>query len=384
MHASSSTRPLPRVDALTPEQLRSLDAVRERWAAVRIGQADGDRAAAEAGVKSAYSVAGLAPPSEIVWCGGPVELARAWEDARSNLAIGANVRVAVVESVRERTSASVLPCLSAHVSALIRDAVRSPIADTAGAAVVDIVGQRSRDLRPPLRTRLLGAWQHLTRMRRPLGRGLGFARAGISPHELGWLAPYEFVCNSFGLQREANLLEGLRLVAANTGWMLPHEHVCWLSARHSILGIDARGRLHSATGPALAYRDGWSLHAWKGVEIRKEAIERPETVTVARINMEPNSVVRRCLIEIMTPQRFIAAGGAERIEQDEAGVLWRKAWWAGDAWAAVEVVDGTPGPDGYRKHYFLQVPPEVHSARAAVAWSYGVSEQQYAKLALRT
>ena len=45
--------------------------------------------------------------------------------------------------------------------------------------------------------------------------------------------------------------------------------------------------------------------------------------------------------------------------------------------AAVEVVNGTAEPDGTRKHYFLQVPPTVRSAREAVAWTYGLTEQRY-------
>jgi hypothetical protein len=86
----------------------------------------------------------------------------------------------------------------------------------------------------------------------------------------------------------------------------------------------------------------------------------------------------------MTPERFISEGGAARVAEDDTGVLWRKIWWMQDAWAAVEVIDGTPGPDGSRRHYFLQVPPHVRTARKAVAWTYGMSEGAYAHLTRRT
>ena len=70
------------------------------------------------------------------------------------------------------------------------------------------------------------------------------------------------------------------------------------------------------------------------------------------------------MIEMLTPARFIAEGGAYRVSQDETGVLWRQRWrW--EAWAAVEVVNGTPEPDGTHKHYFLQVPANMRSAREA-------------------
>ena len=63
------------------------------------------------------------------------------------------------------------------------------------------------------------------------------------------------------------------------------------------------------------------------------------------------------MIEIMTPQRYVALGGAVRVAEDETGILWRKTWLASDAWAAVEVINATPEPDGTQKHFFLQVPP---------------------------
>ena len=94
------------------------------------------------------------------------------------------------------------------------------------------------------------------------------------------------------------------------------------------------------------------------------------------IEAEHDPQIRRCMIDIMTPQRFIEQSGAYRVAQDESGTLWRQRWrW--DAWAAVEVVNGTPEPDGTYKHYFLQVPPTVRTPREAVAWTYGLSERHY-------
>ena len=97
----------------------------------------------------------------------------------------------------------------------------------------------------------------------------------------------------------------------------------------------------AADGPAVGYPDGWSAYAWKGVLVPRWMIERPELVTVRTIGAAQDPQIRRCMIEILTPERFIAQGGAYRIAQDETGVLWRQRWrW--EAWAAVEVINGTP------------------------------------------
>jgi hypothetical protein len=48
----------------------------DRWARVRMSCEPAGRPAAEEGIRHAYAAAGLAPPDRIVWCGGPMEIAR--------------------------------------------------------------------------------------------------------------------------------------------------------------------------------------------------------------------------------------------------------------------------------------------------------------------
>jgi hypothetical protein len=73
---------------------------------------------------------------------------------------------------------------------------------------------------------------------------------------------------------------------------------------------------------------------------------------------------------------------------DETGVLWGMTWQHRgvtlDRWSAVEVIDGTIGPNGERRRCVLPVPANLRSAREAVAWAYGSSDQYDAGLQLRT
>ena len=43
----------------------------------------------------------------------------------------------------------------------------------------------------------------------------------------------------------------------------------------------------------------------------------------------------------------------------------------------VEVQNSTPEPDGSVRTYFLRVPPGMASARAAVAWTFGLDGASY-------
>ena len=373
-----------RIEHLTLRQTSLLQQYRDRWSSIRLATSPVDRAAAEAGVHLAYANAGLDPPVRIVWCGGPIELARSWDDVRRSSAIGASVRAAIGERMRNRSIAAIRGSLGPAVWTRVFGGVRSTTADAVSAAVSQAVLRGARGQRPRVATRLARVLTALMQLRSPNRSWPSFERSGLGQDDLDWLGPYEFLHDVLGLEQETGFLRGLWRLAANAGWVLPHEHVCWLSERPHTLQFDARGRLHSATGPALAYQDGWKVHAWKGVEVPADIIEDAESVTISRIDREADAFVRRCMIEIMTPQRFLANGGASFVTQDETGILWRKTWWNGDTWAAVEVVNGTPEPDGTRRHYVLQVPPEMPTAMSAVAWTYGMSERQYANLLLRT
>jgi hypothetical protein len=360
---------------LTDEQRAQLGAHGERWASLRLGGPTTDRAAAEDGVHMAYRAAGLSPPRSIVWGGGPVEVARAW--ARSRDSAGENVRALLIDGVRRKAESAVDRSIGLAVRTALaeeRRLSRLPAFCTS----VDEAAHRACDrVSPPLRTRLTELFALPYRKAR-----INFASGGFSFHSTPALGALEYFHDVCGMRRHTEPLAGLWRVARQASWIVPHEQVCWLSERPELLSHDANGRLHAARGPALRYPDGWSAHAWKGVLVPQWIIERPELISVRAIANANDPQIRRCMIDVFTPQRFIAEGGAYRVSADETGILWRQRWrW--EAWAAVEVRNGTPEPDGTYRKYFLQVPPTMRSAREAVAWTYGLSEQRYRPL-LRT
>ena len=44
---------------------------------------------------------------------------------------------------------------------------------------------------------------------------------------------------------------------------------------------------------------------------------------------------------------------------------------------AVRVINSTPEPDGSFKRYLLRVPPDITTAKAAVAWTFGKKPDEY-------
>lgn len=367
--------------ALTSEQTAALGFFRARWAAIRRSTAPADRGAAEEGVRLAYHAAGLKPAARLVWCHSPIALSHLAH--RASRADGPNVKSALIHRLRRQVAARVGSRIAARARARVEsivnpaDALIASAADAVMAAtmrenlsLLDLV-RRSYPLSLAGAVRVLAGQQ-------------GFRYSAVGPHELSWLGAYDYLRDMFGLQAETAPLAGLWQLAASLGWLQPHERTCWLAERPDLLRGDARDRLHDAVGPALRFPDGWSVWAWKGVEVPRWVIERPESITLAAIDGESNVQVRRCMIEIMTPERYVALGGADRVAEDETGILWRKTWLAFDAWAAVEVINATPELDGTRRHFFLQVPADIRTAREAVAWTYGLSTNAYADLVTRT
>jgi hypothetical protein len=369
------------VAALTAEQKKALGRYRARWSAIRRSTESADRDAAEEGVRLAYGAAGLVPPARFVWCGSPLELSRRTERiARDD---GPNVRWALIDRVRRKVTAQIRQRLPRRLFAEVEGAVDP--ADGLTASVTESVVQAAEREPLPLLTRARrGEPLSLTCVWLALSGREGFRHATAGPDDLSWLSTFEFLRGVLALKAETEPLLGLWQLAGNAGWIQPHAQTCWLCERPELLCTDVNERLHHPTGPALRFRDGFSIFAWRGVELPRALIEYPERITLATIDGETNVQIRRCMIEIMTPRRYVAEGGAKRIAEDETGVLWRRTWLAHDAWAAVEVINATPEPDGSRKHYFLQVPPNLQTPREAVAWTYGMQPEVYDELVVRT
>lgn len=68
----------------------------------------------------------------------------------------------------------------------------------------------------------------------------------------------------------------------------------------------------------------------------------------------------------------------ELFATDEYGSLYRKELRHDEPLLIVRVTNATPEADGTFKDYFLRVPPHIETAKEAVAWTFGLTEREYA------
>lgn len=146
--------------------------------------------------------------------------------------------------------------------------------------------------------------------------------------------------------------------------------------------LDPEHRFHDESGPAIKFADEFAAHFWHGRRVTRETIESPELITVEQIEKENNVETRSILVERYGLERFIIDSGARKIHEDECGVLYHKVFTSHDSLTdeplvVVMVDNSTPEPDGTRQRFFLRVPPTIKSAREAVAWTFGLDEDDY-------
>jgi hypothetical protein len=361
------------LDYLSEKQKSSLNEYVERWTQQRKSTAPPDRLAAEDSIRRAYVAGDLKPPKRIIWARSPIELSRLWVAAKHTDSIGLNVKAIIVDFARSRVEGNIESSVSSNIRRGLSTDPRFS-RPPAFCSTIFEAGLRDGDaIKAGLKNRVAAIWARAFGAEWP---GWRFSACSFCLHSATWLSAQRFFRDACGLCRETDALIGLWGLGDHVEWVTPHEQVCWVSEKPEVLNCDLAGRLHCASGPALQYRDGWSVHAWKGIRVPDWTIEGQARLTTGMINRARDPVLRRCMIDIMTPERFISEGGAWLVGRDDTGVLWRREWrW--DAWAAVEVVNGTPEKDGSHRKYFLQVPPNLNTPRQAVAWSYGLTAEQY-------
>jgi hypothetical protein len=199
-------------------------------------------------------------------------------------------------------------------------------------------------------------------------------------HDGTWLSTFEAadrLCPDAGLMTG---LSGLAEVARNAGWWWANEKVAVLTERPSTLTRDNVGRLHRGEGAALEFSDGYGLWAWRGMPIPADLASELPTLTVNRIQAEDNAEIRRVMLEHYGYDRYLRDAGARKLGSDETGTLWYLDLPGDEPLVMVEVVNSTPEPDGTSRIYWLRVPPRTRSAREGVAWTFGLTAEEYQPL----
>lgn len=309
---------------LTPEQLAALPAFRDKWTKISLSTGSADRDLAEKNIAEAYHSGGFPPPPIFIWTDSP---------------------------------------LQGVIAASVLQAVETPT-------------QLEEALSEELWTKSLEEVK--ARRGEPFAASLArqLYQCGYGSQDASWLAIYD-VAKAFGLVEGLEFLNPIMRLAENIGWWWPFEGACVISERAVELHVDDNGSLHSTTGPAYRYRDGYMGYAVHGVHVPGNVVERRYTAQDAL--KERNAEVKRIMIELMGLDDFFGEIKGEVLHRDIDGydnpreLVSIPIPEARDGrLMAVHVICPTTG-----RHYFLGVPSTVKTCQEAVASTFGLRAEEY-------
>jgi hypothetical protein len=393
----------------------------DRWIEIGLRTGDADRPKFQEAARECYRFAGLEAPKVIIWAASPLVVALAGPVAAFLVAKGSKNDDAVGDAIGDAVRDSVSYAINEAVRDIGRYQVRSTVANSVDGAI----GAVHDPVRDAVRDAVVGnvphyierhsrmCWDRLyakysisgavdRAVSGVVGRAVDLAaystvaprwavHLGTSYSGGAFMSFFREVC---GLILDGYLWDRARAYEAtleSAYWWFAQKEFVMVSEHPSVIHRElvrsrdgnSHHRLHCATGPACGFRDGWGVWAWHGVRVPQHVIERPKQITIREIQKEQNVEVRRVMMERYGLSRFLVDSGAKRISGDELGELYRIELPNDEPLVMVKVLNSTLEQDGSRKPYFLRVPPGMTSARQAVAWTFSMAPDEYAKSLLR-
>lgn len=142
-------------------------------------------------------------------------------------------------------------------------------------------------------------------------------------HEAHNLAYYEFWDEWFKFDFLKPMHAFFEL-ANHLGWWCAEKEVAYLSDKPDEVHVDELGRLHNTAGPAVKYRDDFSIYCIESHSVPAHVVEAPDTITVEEIDSQTNAEVRRIFMTQFGFERYFQEANCQIIDQDFTVVDYNK------------------------------------------------------------
>ena len=405
---------MSKIQSLTPEQELEMIAFREKWRKIGLSTGPANLRAIRPTIDKFYMTINKKPP--IIWhCKSPLTAvvvinlwANLWDNLWANLGdnlgenlennlwdnlgdnlednlranlwdnLGENLRANLGANLWDNLGDNLRANLWANLGANLRDNLRANLRDNLRANLGENLGDNLGDnLGENLENNL---WANLGDNLRDNSKIEFIPTSLWGSLDSNWISFYLYPhekLRPMHTDDQMIILNHWKNLAENSFWWYPFENVCFVCDRPIFIGMDDRWRMHNDSGPAVTFSDGWKIYAVHGVMVPEYVIERPQEITVSKIDAETNVEIRRVMIDQIGAENYLFASGSKIYIEDDFGTLFRREVANDELIVIVEVKNSTPEQDGTYKNYYLRVPPDMATPRQAIAWTFGLQEHEY-------
>lgn len=121
--------------------------------------------------------------------------------------------------------------------------------------------------------------------------------------DYGWCSFYDFF-TEIGMLQNDDFQKFVKLLDSGVYDMIQFDTHCIVCKKPTIMKFNEARRLHSSSGPAVRFTDGFELWFWNGVSVPKEWIEDPKCITKEMYMAENNAEMKRTMFEIIGQERY--------------------------------------------------------------------------------
>ncbi len=286
-----------KIEKLTPEQESRFIEFRDKWLKIGLCTEPANRPLAEDALIRSYKLAGLTPPKQIIWTTSPLAgalVVHFLKDEKFMKELFKKIKAdAKPTKLGDGVRASVRDSVWASVGDSVRDSVWASVGDGVGDGVWASVGDSVRD----------SVWASV---RASVRDGVGASvRASVGAsvwasvdqaiwgqQEAGWLAFYDYFREVCDLAKETEKLIGLTDLAKHSNWIYPYKNIAVISEKPELVKLK-NGAIHNESGPAVKYRDGFSVYGVEGRRMPEWIVETPASeLDVKKIMALPNAEQR--------------------------------------------------------------------------------------------
>ena len=136
----------------------------------------------------------------------------------------------------------------------------------------------------------------------------------------GWLARLSFYRDVAKIDIDWTKYQPWETLGKLSGMRVSHPEFCMISEKPCKLEVDEMFQPHCDTGPYIQWRDGTGIYATHGVVHPAWITEKPEWITLEKIDVEENADIRQVMIFKYGEERYLTDSGAKVVHVDEVEI----------------------------------------------------------------